>query len=53
MTPHELDRLRELLAKAIDEQQLWVGQGAVRVPVVDLDYKPKSRVLLLRLGRPQ
>lgn len=52
MTGDELAQLRALLAKAIDERQLWVGEGLVRVPVVALEYKPKSRAVLLKLGRP-
>jgi len=52
VTRDELAQLRALLTKAIDDRLLWVGEGLIRVPVVDAEYKAKTRALLLKLGRP-
>lgn len=52
MNDEDMRDLRALLIKAIDDDQIQVGEGLVRCPAVAMEYKAKTRVVLLKLGRP-
>lgn len=55
LTREEMGKMVELMRRATREDRLQVGGEAIaalRVPICNIEYKPGSHAVVLRLGRP-